>query len=73
MLYSHLSKGVHWDSYSQMSVALDEATVRQLIQDAVTWVSRIALISHFIPTAHCSLSATEAFQSYSDVLEWINV
>ncbi len=72
-LYSQLSKGVHWEFFSRVSVGLDEFTARDLIKDAVKWVSRIALMSHFIPTAHCRLSAAEAFQSFSDVSEWIDV
>ncbi len=72
MLYSQLSKGVHWEFFSRISVTFDEQTVRQLMQDAIMWVSKIALISHFIPTAQCRLTASEAFQSYLDVWEWIN-
>ena len=72
LLYSHLSKGVHWEFFSVTSLSFDEQTVKQLIRDTITWVARVALISHFIPTAHCCLSGAEAFSAYSEVLERIN-
>lgn len=72
-LYSQLSKGVHWEFFTDNAVIFDRETVRQLIQDAIIWTSRLGLVSHFIPTAHGCLKGSEAISSYADVMELMNV
>jgi hypothetical protein len=62
-LYSTLSKGVHWEFFTNVLV-FDEATVKSAIRDTCLLVSHLGLRSHFIPTAYASLSPLEALESY---------
>lgn len=62
-LYSTLSKGVHWEFFTS-ALLFDEATVKNMIRDTCVLVSQLGLISHFIPTAHASLSHIQALELY---------
>jgi len=62
-LYSTLSKGVHWEFFTS-SLLFDEESVKSMIRDTLVLVSQLGLISHFIPTAHASLSPERAFDLY---------
>jgi len=62
-LYSTLSKGVHWEFFTS-ALLFDELTVKAAIRDTCLLVSRLGLISHFVPTAYGSLSESEAIAEY---------
>lgn len=63
-LYSTLSKGVHWEFFSS-ALLFDEVTVKSAIRDTLVLVARLGLISHFVPTAHANLQASEAANFYA--------
>ena len=69
-LYSTLSKGVHWEFFSSAFV-FDAPSVKTHIQDTLLLVSQLGLISHFIPTAHASLSYPKALEAYVSFLRRI--
>jgi hypothetical protein len=62
-LYSTLSKGVHWEFFTS-ALLFDELTVKSAIRDTCLLVSRLGLISHFVPTAYASLAPREAVSCY---------
>jgi hypothetical protein len=62
-LYSTLSKGVHWEFFTS-ALLFDELTVKTAIRDTCLMVSRLGLISHFVPTAYASLAPSEAVEGY---------
>lgn len=63
MLYSTLSKGVHWEFFTS-ALVFDDATVKAAIRDTCLLIGRLGLTSHFIPTAYASLSPLEAVEKY---------
>jgi hypothetical protein len=63
-LYSTLSKGVHWEFFTS-ALLFDESTVKSGISDTFAMVSRLGLISHFIPTAYASLPPEDALGQYT--------
>jgi hypothetical protein len=65
LLYSKLSKGVHWDFFVS-SVVMDEGTLKDAIRDCFIQVSNMAFVSHFVPTAYRSLNRAEALTAYSE-------
>lgn len=67
-LYSTLSKGVHWEFFASAFV-FDDATVCSAIRETCVLVSKLALVSHFVPTAYASLSHEEAFDLYLEFRE----
>ena len=67
-IYSQLSKGVHWEFFSSAAATFDEATVKQIVRDALTWCCRLGLVSHFLPNAQGCIAGEEALQSYSDCM-----
>lgn len=62
-LYSTLSKGVHWEFFVD-SIVIDEPTLKDCLQDTFLYLSEIALISHFVPSAHASFDPAEALEIY---------
>lgn len=62
-VYSTLSKGVHWEIFSS-DILLDEPTVKQNIGEVFSIITQLGLVSHFIPTAHASISSEEALTAY---------
>ena len=65
-LHSSLSKGVHWEFFST-SLMFDLETTKILIRDTLVLVAQLGLISHFVPTAHASLTAEAALAKYSAI------
>jgi hypothetical protein len=71
-IYSQLSKGVHWEFFNSALTLFDEASVKEAIRDSVKWMARLALVSHFVPTAMGRLDGNVAVADYASVLELIN-
>lgn len=63
LLYSKLSKGVHWEFYTT-TLLFDRSTLIDTVRDTLLLVSQIGLASHFIPTAYASLKPDEAIENY---------
>ncbi|MDP1978710.1 hypothetical protein [Undibacterium sp.] len=62
-LYSTLSKAVHWEFFTS-ALLFDELTVKTSIRETFLLVSKLGLISHFVPTAYASLKPDEAVEHY---------
>lgn len=69
-LYSALSKGVHWEFFTS-ALLFDEPTVKNMIRDTLVLVSQLGLISHFIPTAHATLSPDRALDIYCSIRKYV--
>lgn len=62
-LYSTLSKGVHWEFFSD-SIVMDEETVKNALRDCLIIMGMLGLISHFVPTAYRCLKHENALKVY---------
>ena len=62
-LYSTLSKGVHWEFFTN-TLVFDESTVKSAIRDTFLIIGDLGLISHFMPTAYGSMKPKEAVDHY---------
>jgi hypothetical protein len=66
MLYSTLSKGVHWEFFTSQ-VILDEVTIKNEIRETLLLICHLGLVSHFIPTAYASLKPHQAVQEFINI------
>ncbi|MDD5266078.1 MAG: hypothetical protein PHO08_02965 [Methylococcales bacterium] len=49
-LYSSLSKGIHQEFVVPISLNYDPPTVKELLTETIALVTKMALVSHYIPT-----------------------
>ncbi len=49
-LYSSLSKGIHQEFVVPISINYDPPTVKELLTETINLVTKMALVSHYIPT-----------------------
>lgn len=49
-LYSSLSKGIHQEFVVPISINYDPPTVKELLTETIALVTKMALVSHYIPT-----------------------
>ena len=66
-LYSSLSKGIHQEFIIPHGVAYDAITVQNLLQRTVVLITRLALISHYIPTASASIDKVKLLQYLANI------
>ncbi|RYG57772.1 MAG: hypothetical protein EON56_01670 [Alphaproteobacteria bacterium] len=69
-LYSILSKGVHWEFFST-SLMMDDPTIKNSIRETFAFMLKVGIISHFIPTAYCSMDRQLALETYVTLREKI--
>lgn len=65
-LYSTLSKGVHWEFFTN-ALVFDENTIKSCIRDVCLQIGLLGLTSHFIPTAYASLNHDQAIEQYIEL------
>ena len=65
-LYSTLSKGVHWEFFTN-ALVFDESTVKSALRETVLFVIQLGLASHFVPTALACLDPEEAVKTYAAI------
>ncbi len=63
-LYSRLSKSVHFESVTPVSMLSDRVTTMELIARTTREVAELALLSHYVPHAYGSLSTVAAFDAF---------
>ncbi|TRW95394.1 hypothetical protein [Candidatus Methylobacter oryzae] len=66
-LYSSLSKGIHQEFIIPHAVAYDAITVQNLLQRTVILVTRLALISHYIPTSAALINKEKLLEFLTDI------
>jgi len=49
-LYSSLSKGIHQEFVVPISINYDPPTVKEILTETIALVTKMALVSHYIPT-----------------------
>ena len=64
-LYSTLSKGVHWEFFTD-TIVIDEQTIKDNILTCLQTASLLALLSHFVPTAFRQTNSVAAIQTFND-------
>ena len=68
-LYSSLSKGIHQEFIIPHGVAYDAITVQDLLQRTISLVTKLALISHYIPIAVASIDKENLLQCLAEIEE----
>ncbi|MDD5321838.1 MAG: hypothetical protein PHD43_14770 [Methylococcales bacterium] len=66
-LFSSLSKGIHQEFIIPHGVAYDAITVQDLLQRTISLVTKLALISHYIPVAFASIDKTKLVQCLAEI------
>jgi hypothetical protein len=67
ILYSSLSKGIHQEFIIPHEVAYDVITVQDLLQRTISLVTKLALISHYIPIAVASIDKGNLLQYLTEI------
>ena len=65
LLYSSLSKGIHHEFIVPHSITQDSNTVKDLLRRTISLVTKLALMSHYIPTAIASINNREELLHHS--------
>ena len=58
-IYSSLSKGIHQEFVIPLTTKYDKYTVKDLLQKTISLVSKLASITHYIPTAIGNINKNE--------------
>lgn len=66
-LYSSLSKGIHQEFIIPLHMRYDTGTVQDLLQRTIELITKLALISHYIPTAVASIDTVKILQCLDEV------
>jgi hypothetical protein len=72
-VYSSLSKGIHQEFIIPHHVAYDSSTVMDLLQRTIKLITKLALISHYIPTAIASIDKSQMLSYLAEIEEKLSV
>lgn len=66
-LYSSLSKGIHQEFVVPLSIVYDETMIKNLLERTIFLISKLSLLSHYIPTVIGSIDKDTAFHYIVDI------
>jgi hypothetical protein len=72
-LYSSLSKGIHQEFVVPISVNYDPLTVKELLTETIALVTKIALVSHYIPTIATKLDKETLLRHLVELEEKVDI
>lgn len=72
-LYSSLSKGIHQEFVVPISVNYDPPTVKELLTETIALVTKMALVSHYIPTIASKLDKDTLLRHLVELEEKVDI
>ncbi len=72
-LYSSLSKGIHHEFVIPQSAIYDNNTIKELLLSTIALVSKMALVSHYIPTIAARMNDSQKLLDYFKKIEQMGV
>jgi hypothetical protein len=72
-LYSSLSKGIHQEFVVPISLNYDPPTVKELLTETIALVTKMALVSHYIPTIATKLDKRTLFRHLVELEKKVDI